>query len=373
MVLSSLGLSVTLLLAFKHAVRAQLDRKSWSVSVDSAQSFNPATYALDGDTTTFWHTQWQNTAPPLPHNITMDMKASFNISALTYLPRQDGNANGRIGSYAVDISADNVTWVNVVPKSTWVDDDVLKKANFAAQPARFVRLKAFTEAGNRGPWTSAAEINVLQPANPSKGVWSAPITVPLVPAAAAVVPSTGKVLMWAAKNADLFSPGGGNTDTSTFDPSNRNVDALVTSNTGHDMFCPGISLDKDGKVVVTGGNDSPKTSIYNAGSWSGAPNMNMSRGYQAQTTLSNGKIFTIGGSWSGTKNVMKNGEIYDGVSWQRLDGCTVSSMLTADKDSPADNPNWRRDNHGWLFGYKDGSVFQAGTYLLPPILSNYFS
>ncbi len=33
--------------------------------------------------------------------------------------------------------------------------------SFTAVSARYVRLTATTEAGNRGPWSSAAEINLL--------------------------------------------------------------------------------------------------------------------------------------------------------------------------------------------------------------------
>ena len=67
------------------------------------------------------------------------------------------------------------------------------------------------------------------------------------------------------------------------------------------MFCPGISIDATGRPVVTGGNNAEKTSIYdvNADAWIAAANMQIPRGYQSQATLSDGRIFTIGGSWSG--------------------------------------------------------------------------
>ena len=53
----------------------------------------------------------------------------------------------------------------------------------------------------------------------------------------------------------------------------------------------------------------------------------------------------------------KNGEIYNPTSdtWSLLPGCPVAPMLTADKAGV-----YRADNHGWLFGWKEGSVFQAG-------------
>ncbi|CAF9932906.1 MAG: hypothetical protein HETSPECPRED_008480 [Heterodermia speciosa] len=355
-----IGASVALLLTYYGRVSAQLDRTGWTVSVDSAQgTWNPASYAIDGDASTFWHTQWTPSTPNLPHNITIDMKAPRSVSALTYLPRQDGNRNGNIGTYAVDVSVDNKTWQMSVASGNWIDDSVLKKANFAAQTAQYIRLRAITEAGGRGQWTSAAEINVLPPAEPSKGIWSAPFNTPLVAAAGAVLPTTGKVLLWSAQFVDHFN-GTGNTETATYDPSTKQVSSLSLSNTNHDMFCPGISLDVNGNVVVTGGNNAAKTSIYDSklGQWTGGPDMKVQRGYQSQTTLSNGKIFTIGGSWSGNGGTLRNGEIFDGT-WNKLDGCPVSPMLTQDQDV-SNGVNWRRDNHGWLFGWKDGSVFQAG-------------
>ena len=358
--LPSVGASLALLLAYHGCVSAQLDRTGWTVTADSAQgTWNPVGYAIDNDLKTFWHTQWTPTTPPLPHNITIDMKTPHSVSALTYLPRQDGQSNGNIGTYAVDLSMDNKTWQTSVASGKWIDDSVLKKANFASQTAQFIRLRAITEAGNRGQWSSAADINILPPADPSKGIWSAPFNTPLVAAAAALLPTTGKVLLWSAQFADHFS-GTGNTETATYDPSTKQVSSLSLSNTNHDMFCPGISLDANGSVVVTGGNNAAKTSIYNSnlGQWTGGPDMKIQRGYQAQTTLSNGKIFTIGGSWSGSGG-LRNGEIFNGT-WNKLDGCPVTPMLTQDKDVSTNGVNWRRDNHGWLFGWKDGSVFQAG-------------
>ena len=43
------------------------------------------------------------------------------------------------------------------------------------------------------------------------------------------------------------------------------------------------------------------TSIYNpaTNTWREGPPMNIGRGYQGQTTLSDGQAFVLGGSWSG--------------------------------------------------------------------------
>ncbi|MCV5126714.1 kelch repeat-containing protein, partial [Escherichia coli] len=85
--------------------------------------------------------------------------------------------------------------------------------------------------------------------------------------------------------------------------------------------------------------------------------MHLRPGYQASTTLDDGRVFVIGGSWAGGSNVAKDGEVYDPATgnWTMLPGAQVKPMLTDDMEGP-----WRADNHGWLFGWKKNSVFQAG-------------
>ncbi|KAK2756735.1 hypothetical protein FQN54_005181 [Arachnomyces sp. PD_36] len=66
-------------------------------------------------------------------------------------------------------------------------------------------------------------------------------------------------------------------------------------NTRHDMFCSGLSIDANGNFVVTSGTDQRRTSIFNttAHRWFKAAGMNIGRSYQATSTLSNGRIFSL--------------------------------------------------------------------------------
>ena len=120
-----------------------------------------ATNAVDGSTTTFWHTKWYGGSDPLPHEIQLDLGSTRTVTGLTYLPRQDGGANGRIGKYEVYLSTDGTTWGGAVATGTFADDALLKTVRLWPATARYIRLRALTEAGNRGPWTSAAEITPL--------------------------------------------------------------------------------------------------------------------------------------------------------------------------------------------------------------------
>jgi galactose oxidase len=330
---------------------------SVSITVDSFQVGNEGAKAIDDNTSTFWHTEYSPTLAALPHFAVIDLMQAELLNGFTYLPRQDGNKNGNIGQHTIELSLDASTWA-LVANATFIDDSSLKETGFTNTQARYIRITALTEAGNRGPWSSAAEFGVnIAPTSTVNGQWGPVIAFPLVPAAAFVVHDTGKIVTFASYEVNTFG-GSGNTYTATYDPATGIVTERDVVNTDHDMFCPGLSIDANGRAVVTGGDDASKTSIYDPStdSWSIGATMQIARGYQASATLSDGRIFTIGGSWSGGLGG-KNGEIYNASSnvWSLLSGCPVAPMLTNDAGGI-----FRQDNHGWLFGWKSGFVFQAG-------------
>jgi galactose oxidase len=187
--------------------------------------------------------------------------------------------------------------------------------------------------------------------------WSELIDFPLIPVSVAMVPSTGEVVMWAAfKNESFGVDASGVTQTAIYNPKNGSIAHYSMSHTEHDMFCPGISMDFKGNIIVSGGDTEEKTSIFDGKSWKPASDMMIPRGYQASTAITDGRIFTIGGSFSGGIG-KKNGEIYDPETdeWTLLPGCSSEPMLTKDTGGI-----YRSDNHAWLFAWSDGSVLQAG-------------
>lgn len=253
---------------------------------------------------------------------------------------------------------------NTVAVGTYIDDASLKMTTFTPVNARYVKITALSEAGNRGPWTSLAEVNVFSgsstpPAPQTGGQWGLTIDFPLVPVSAALEATTGRLLVWSSYAASTFGGSNGmQTVTSTYDPSSQLVVETTVTNVNHDMFCEGLSLDHHGRAVAVGGNTDAATSIYDPASnaWTTAGNLNIGRGYQAQTTLSGGNLFTIGASWAGGQGG-KNGELFNtgGSSWSILSGCPVAPMLTGDAQGI-----YRADNHGWLFSWSSNYVFQAG-------------
>lgn len=343
---------------------AQLDRSGWTATADSFQPGNEPSKAIDGNINTFWHTQFNPSVKPYPHNIVIDMKTLYWVNKVSYQPRQDGSNNGNIGQHRIELSQDGTNWGTPLGIGTYADTNNIKTTTVQTTHARYLRMTAITEAGGRGGWASCAEINVFAVSGPGpgptgKGEWSPTIDFPVVPASAAMLHDTGRILVWASNRAETF--GGkttGLTYTATYDPKTQVVSQRIVTNTMHDMFCPGLSVDATGRPIVTGGDDAFKTTIYDPtpDTWIGGPNMKISRGYQSQCTISDGRTFVIGGSWSGGTGG-KNGEIYSPASnsWTLLPGCPVAPMLTNDKQGV-----YRADNHAWLFAWKGGSVFQAG-------------
>ena len=136
------------------------------------------------------------------------------------------------------------------------------------------------------------------------GSWGPTIGLPIIPVAAALVPGN-RLVMWSADEAASMNFDGSNsspyTQTAVLDLTTGQVTGATVSNTAHDMFCPGVSILTDGKVLVTGGISNTLASIYDPSTnkWTSVQPMNIGRGYQGQTTLSDGQAFVLGGSWSG--------------------------------------------------------------------------
>ena len=112
----------TAILAIAQLAKAQIDRTGWTITADSFQTGtnNEPPKAIDGDRASIFHTQWMPVNVPLPHNVTIDMKQSYNINAVSYLPRQDGNLNGNIGQHKIQLSTDGTTWGSPVVCTFWI-------------------------------------------------------------------------------------------------------------------------------------------------------------------------------------------------------------------------------------------------------------
>ncbi|KAJ4371918.1 hypothetical protein N0V86_008472 [Didymella sp. IMI 355093] len=214
-------------------------------------------------------------------------------------------------------------------------------------------------------WSTDKRFDVIRrevAVNPAAdGAWSDLIRLPVIPVAAYVVPefpSSSRLMVFSSWGADAFGGAGGRTQFADYNFNSGAVSARTIANTQHDMFCPGISALEDGRILIQGGSDAQKNSFYDpsTNTFTRAPDLIMARGYQTGATLSDGRVFTIGGAYSGPRKG-KDGEVYDpkSNSWKALPGAKNGPLLTTDHEGI-----WREDNHAWLFAWRNGSIFQAG-------------
>jgi len=145
---------------------AGLQPTGWKVIATDSQEMagenNSASNAIDGRSSTIWHTRWNHDLT-LPHYITVDMGTDRRIAGFTYLPRQDGNLNGTVEDYRFETSADGINWITNLVSGTFGNirnNPSLQKVTFEPVNARFFRFTALREINANG-WTSAAEISVL--------------------------------------------------------------------------------------------------------------------------------------------------------------------------------------------------------------------
>jgi beta-galactosidase len=81
-----------------------LNQNGWIVAyVDSEErerEDGTAENAIDGQTTSFWHTQWGSASPPYPHRLVLDFGQPLTVAGIRYIPRQGaGAATGRVKDY----------------------------------------------------------------------------------------------------------------------------------------------------------------------------------------------------------------------------------------------------------------------------------
>lgn len=142
---------------------SSIPQSGWSlhfVDSEEAGAGGGAVNAFDGNPATMWATQWQAGSPAPPHEVQIDLGASYAIGGFRYLPRQDGQPHGGIANWAFFVSADGASWGTAVATGTFSGTSGEKAITFAAKNGRYVRLRALSEVNGQA-WTTAAEINVL--------------------------------------------------------------------------------------------------------------------------------------------------------------------------------------------------------------------
>ena len=116
-----------------HTNGTALNRSAWVITADSEETsseFTPASQAIDGVNSTFWHTHWSGgSVPAHPHHLIVDMGSPQPVGGFTYLPRQ-GNVNGRVKDWRFFLSNDGTNWREPVMRGSFTNTDALQTVLF---------------------------------------------------------------------------------------------------------------------------------------------------------------------------------------------------------------------------------------------------
>ncbi|MBN1804332.1 MAG: discoidin domain-containing protein [Sedimentisphaerales bacterium] len=130
------------------------------VTADSESTTDPAAYVLDGDSGTFWHTQWRDAAPKHPHWLMLEFKEPLIISSISYLPRQD-RTNGRIKDYYIEVSMDQKQWQQVAKGRFEDTEDEQTVRPAKSVQAKYMKLTIESECQDQ-PFASIAELTIQE-------------------------------------------------------------------------------------------------------------------------------------------------------------------------------------------------------------------
>ena len=120
-----------------------------------------ASYLVDGDPSTIWHTMYFITLAKYPHWVDFDAGKQKVIKGFSYLARQDGSLNGCIKDYEIYVSNDNKNWGEPVAKGSFEKTAKLQKVMFGKPvKARYVRLRALNEQSGQD-YASGAEFTLV--------------------------------------------------------------------------------------------------------------------------------------------------------------------------------------------------------------------
>ena len=153
------GLTATLELTVEPNVFSLIPQSTMTASATSehaSTSEGPASYVLDGNSSTIWHTAY-NPKVDLPQTLTVSFNQTRTVGRYVYTPRQVGT-NGIVTQYELYAVQDGGEAV-LIASGGWAEDHTDKVVTFDPVDATAIQLKVIAGAGGFG---TAAEINVYE-------------------------------------------------------------------------------------------------------------------------------------------------------------------------------------------------------------------
>ena len=150
------------------AVRTQrefeklIGRASWTVKASSEEAGGEDAFmVLDGRNDTIWHTQWRNNVPTHPHTLEVGFGDALKFRGLK-LTGRNGNSNGRIKDYVVEISTDGKNWQQIAGGKLKNTEEPQVVDFGKTVSATHARLISKSSHGGQGVFASLAEFTIIE-------------------------------------------------------------------------------------------------------------------------------------------------------------------------------------------------------------------
>ncbi len=130
-------------------------------SSENPSNNRKAIFAIDGRPDTIWHSNWSDGLSKHPHELVIDLGATYHVAGFRYLARQDGGWNGAFAKTEFYVGNSPTDFGSPTAKVTFTKDRKAQSAN-CGKPVRgrYLKVRVLSEV-NGGAWGSAADIGVI--------------------------------------------------------------------------------------------------------------------------------------------------------------------------------------------------------------------
>lgn len=120
-----------------------------------------AANAFDGDPRTVWHSEFSGKVARHPHQLVIDLGATYNIEGFRYLARQDESWNGAFAKTEFSVGDNPKKFRAPVAKKTFIKERGPQSVDCRSNVSgRYVRIRILSEV-NKAQFASAAEIGII--------------------------------------------------------------------------------------------------------------------------------------------------------------------------------------------------------------------
>ncbi len=140
-----------------------LPSSGWKVARVSSESTGNgklAANAIDGDSSTHWHTAFGKKLAKHPHELIIDLGSDATIRGFRYLARQDVGWNGAVAQCEFSVGSTPDQFASPVATTTFKKVKTSQEVTCDPVKSRYVRVRVLSEI-NGGPWASVAELGII--------------------------------------------------------------------------------------------------------------------------------------------------------------------------------------------------------------------